>query len=108
MNELDEAMRLWARATAEISAEESDMFYHVLALALALAREPYAKDAERYRWLRENCIKTVPADRDGPDYKELQFHGAIQKDWRFALDHMSLDAAVDAALANEPPKEQAE
>lgn len=73
-------------------------------LAFAEMRKQLAaaqKDAERYRWLKANCIKENPASRDGPSYKELSFVGEMYSDWKFAIDHVGLDAAIDAAAEKE-------
>lgn len=51
--------------------------------------------AARYQYLKDNCIQDVPATSEGPAYKRLIFTGPIYHDWRFALDHIGLDAAID-------------
>jgi len=54
-------------------------------------------DAEKYQYLKANCIKEIPGDRDGPGYKELRFHGRMFPDWKFAIDHLGLDKAIEDA-----------
>ena len=55
-------------------------------------------DAERYQWLKNHCIKDVPDDRDGPGYKHLEFSGRMFPDWKFAIDHLGLDEAINDAI----------
>ena len=75
----------------------------VLALLADLERkDALLRDAARYRWLRTNCISDVQESMNGPGHKQLMFIGKIYPDWRFAIDHIGLDAAIDAAM-----KEQA-
>lgn len=71
-------------------------------LTAALADvERLRKDAERYLYLKGNCIKMVRASMDGPAYSKLEFTGEMYPDWRFALNHVGLDAAIDAAITKE-------
>ena len=56
------------------------------------------KDAARYQWLRTSCISDVKESMDGPGHKQLMFVGKIYPDWRFAIYHIGLDAAIDSAM----------
>lgn len=38
------------------------------------------KDAARYRWLKLNCIRVVPASREGPEFPLLEFYWGLF-DW---------------------------
>lgn len=55
-------------------------------------------DSKRYQYLKNHCIKKIPGDREGPSYTVLEFKGAMTKDWKYDLDHMDLDAAIDKAI----------
>ncbi len=56
------------------------------------------KDHKRYQYLKNNCIKKISGDREGPSYTVLVFKGSMTKDWKYDLDHMDLDAAIDKAM----------
>lgn len=67
-------------------------------LAEVERKDALLRDAARYRWLRTNCISDVQESMNGPGHKQLMFIGKIYPDWRFAIDHIGLDAAIDAAM----------
>lgn len=56
------------------------------------------EDAQRYQWLKQNCIVKVDGCGGGPSHTKLQFLGRMWPDWRFDLDHIGLDEAIDAAM----------
>lgn len=61
------------------------------------------KDAERYHFLKRKCIVQNAPTREGPAFQELRFKGKMFHDWRYALDHISLDDAIDDAIARGNP-----
>ena len=58
-------------------------------------------DAEKYQWLKANCIMDIPADREGPQFKQLVFQGKCYPDWKFAIDHVGLDQAIEDEAARQ-------
>jgi hypothetical protein len=63
--------------------------------ALIAENERLRKDAERYRWLRDEWIDYKPAGYDGRNVGRFDL----------VLDHLTcdLDAAIDAAMKGEKP-----
>jgi len=57
------------------------------------------EDHKRYQYLKNNCIKKITSDREGPSYTILIFKGTMTKDWKYDLDYMDLDAAIDKAMS---------
>lgn len=54
------------------------------------------EDAMRYRWLKENRLRIVPADRDGPEYPALCFTWDIMEYYKLKYNPKDrLDQAID-------------
>jgi hypothetical protein len=56
------------------------------------------RDAERYRWLRENKLKIEPACMDGPAHPTLHFYWDLWNDHPETHNAAGLDTAIDAAM----------
>lgn len=54
------------------------------------------EDALRYQWLKENCLRIIPADRDGPEYPELRFVWDVMEYYKLKYNPKDkLDKAID-------------
>lgn len=82
-----------------------DMDYYAKCKELELAHESYVKqiealqaDAERYRWLRDNCAYSYSMQQDSPAEHGIQYQW--QQGTYDERDHgidQTIDAAIDAA-----------
>ena len=58
------------------------------------------QDARRYRWLVRNCLREVPASRDGPEYPELRFYFQLYEYYvnKQPLTKDLIDAEIDKRM----------
>lgn len=90
-----EAIEAWNRR-----AITPDVEHHTAKLREEI--EALRKEAERYRWLRDNCVRYESVNHDS-DNMELHFrfnHLFREPDLGFAID-MRMRAAIDAARGGE-------
>ena len=56
-------------------------------------------DAERYQWLKENCVRIVPASRDGPEYPQLILSWDVMEWYKHQRQPKEdLDKVIDKAM----------
>lgn len=74
-------------------------------LEFAPANEQDARDAERYRYLREHKFAIQPEQCDGPSHPSLEsFNFDVWHKRKDTHNREGLDAAIDAAIAQQSKK----